>query len=720
MTMKNNKMKACFFHAMFPRIMFSIMILLFPLGEHKIVFATEQQKEDKVVRVAYVLWENFQEGEEGEAKSGYGYEYLRKISYYTGWKYEYVYGSFAELSEKLVKGEIDLMGNISYTEERAKLIQFSNEAQGDEYFYIYGYNGQTKIDGSDPSTFDGKKIGINAGSYQFDLLTKWCEENQITCDIIEYTDYNKRIADLESGVLDATVATDAYLSLNWVPLVQIGKEPYYFGVTKERKDLLVELNEAMRSIKIANPFFNDELRTKYFNSSSSVMRMLTEKEKEWLEERPEVQIGYLKDYIPYSCTNQKTGEIDGMVKELLDNIKKEYSMEYSAKAFQSYSEMLEALYNKEIDAIFPAYGDVGAAELQSLMVTDPVTTTTLTMFYSDKELEEVKKIAIDRTDPFQQQYALLHYPDAQQILYDNFQECLEAVLKQEVDCVVRETSKIDKVSIDSKFDKLQRSTLRDFVNVSFATREGDVNLLAVLNKGIGITDESLINNALVSHSQVISNFTFLDFLREYVIQVLGFIILIFGIIIGLLMMHYHSLTRSRERILEADLATKQARYEAEHDAMTGLLNRKAFQDIKLRLKESVQPFALLLIDGDKFKTINDTYGHEIGDQVLKKIANQMKEQFRTEDYLIRIGGDEFTAILMNLTYLEKAVIEEKIDKINDVLQHPVDKLPKTSISVGVAFAKRGYEDELFQKADEALYHTKANGGCGYTIYGQDS
>ena len=234
MTMKNNKMKACLFHAMFPRIMFSIMILLLLLGEHKIVFAAEQQKEDKVVRVAYVLWENFQEGEEGEAKSGYGYEYLRKISYYTGWKYEYVYGSFAELSEKLVKGEIDLMGNISYTEERAKLIQFSNEAQGDEYFYIYGYNGQTKIDGSDPSTFDGKKIGINAGSYQFDLLTKWCEENQITCDIIEYTDYNKRIADLESGVLDATVATDAYLSLNWVPLVQIGKEPYYFGVAKER------------------------------------------------------------------------------------------------------------------------------------------------------------------------------------------------------------------------------------------------------------------------------------------------------------------------------------------------------------------------------------------------------------------------------------------------------------------------------------------------------
>lgn len=716
-----NKMRLSFSNVLFRMIILSVMIWILVLGQCMTVFATTQNQEkenDKVIRVAYVLWENFQEGAEGEPKYGYGYEYLKKISYYTGWKYEYVYGSFAELLEKLAKGEIDLMANISYTEERAKLINFSNEAQGDEYFYVYGYNGQTKIDGSDPSTFNGKKVGVNAGSYQLELFKKWCEENHVTCEIIEYTDFNKRKADLESGILDATVATDAFLSLNWVPLIQIGKEPYYFGVAKERNDVLVELNDAMRSIKTANPFFNDELRTKYFNSDSSVMRMLTEEEKEWLEQSPKIQVGYLNDYIPYSVTDQETGKMEGMVQDLLDNIKKEYGMDYSTKEFSSYPEMLEALQNKEVDAIFPVYGDTGAAELQNLMVTDPVTTTTLTMFYSEGELEEVDKIAIDRTDPFQEQYVLLHYPEAEQIKYDSFQECLEVVIDKEVDCAVRETSKIDKISMSAQAKKLQRSTLREFVNVSFATREGDIQLLAVLNKGIGITDESLINNSLVSHSQMASPFTFIEFLREYVVQVLCLVILVFGVIIGILIVYYRSVTKSRERISKANRAAEQARYESEHDSLTGLLNRKAFQDIKKQLRESSQPFAFLLIDGDKFKGVNDSYGHEIGDRVLQKIASQMEEQFRSEDYLIRLGGDEFVAIIMDITYSENAVIKEKIDKINIALQQPMDDLPKLSISVGIAFAKSGYEDELFQKADEALYQTKAKGGCGYTIYGQ--
>ena len=333
------------------------------------------------------------------------------------------------------------------------------------------------------------------------------------------------------------------------------------------------------------------------------------------------------------------------------------------------------------------------------------------------ELEEVDKIAIDRTDPFQEQYVLLHYPEAEQIKYDSFQECLEAVIDKEVDCAVRETSKIDKISMSAQAKKLQRSTLREFVNVSFATREGDIQLLAVLNKGIGITDESLINNSLVSHSQMASPFTFIEFLREYVIQVLCLVILVFGVIIGILIVYYRSVTKSRERLSKANRAAEQARYESEHDSLTGLLNRKAFQDIKKQLRESTQPFAFLLIDGDKFKGVNDTYGHEIGDRVLQKIASQMEEQFRSDDYLIRLGGDEFVAIIMDITYSENAVIKEKIDKINIALQQPMDDLPQLSISVGIAFAKNGYDDELFQKADEALYQTKAQGGCGYTIYG---
>lgn len=147
--MINSKINPYFLKILPVRLWLCIIVVLMILGQSLPIVA-EEEKEDKIVRVAYVLAEDFQEGRDGEPKYGYGYEYLKKISYYTGWKYEYVYGSFAELLQKLANGEIDLMGNISYTEERAQFINYSNEPEGDEYFYVYGYAGQTKIDASNP------------------------------------------------------------------------------------------------------------------------------------------------------------------------------------------------------------------------------------------------------------------------------------------------------------------------------------------------------------------------------------------------------------------------------------------------------------------------------------------------------------------------------------------------------------------------------------------
>ena len=702
-------------------IMFTLIsfILVFLLSFESVMVVSAESDNKKTIRVAYVLWENFQEGAEGEPKSGYSYDYLKKISYYTGWKYEYVYGSFAELYEKLVSGEIDLMANISYTEERAKQIYFSNYAQGDEYFYIYGQGGQTKINGNDPTTFEGAKVGVNAGSYQIELFEKWCEENSVQCEIIEYTDFQERVDDLASGALDATVGTDAYLSLNWDPLVQIGKEPYYYGVSRERKDVLVELNSAMQAIKTANPFYNDELRTKYFNRNSSVMGMLTEDEKQWLNHSSEIRVGYLSNYIPYSDTNTNTGKMDGVGKDLLDSIKEEYGMEYDSQGFSSYPEMLQALHNNEIDVIFPAYGDPGAAELYELVVTDPVTTTTLTLYYRENKIEDIKTVAINRMDPFQEQYALLHYPEVEQIKYDDFLTCAKAVINEEVDCTIRETARIDKNHKGVK-KALQTTALRDFVNISFGVREGEVELLAVLNKGIGLTDEAVITNSLVKHSQDASQFTVIEFLSEYVLETICLIVLIAGVIIGILILHYRSALKHEKRIKKATRDAEKARYESEHDNLTGLLNRKAFQDLKIKLRESTQPFALLLIDGDKFKSINDNFGHESGDLVLQRIAKEIREQFSSGDYFIRFGGDEFAAIIMNITISESIVIKDKINKMNRNLQKEKEGVPKITLSAGVAFTENGYEDELFQRADKALYETKANGGCGCTIFRQNS
>ena len=156
--------------------------------------------------------------------------------------------------------------------------------------------------------------------------------------------------------------------------------------------------------------------------------------------------------------------------------------------------------------------------------------------------------------------------------------------------------------------------------------------------------------------------------------------------------------------------------KAERDELTGLLNRTAFNDLVEFYKNAPEKLAFLIIDVDNFKTVNDTYGHEIGDLALKKVATLLDECFRANDFPIRYGGDEFVVIMTELAHGQKGVIERKLKYINETLQiEDTEGIPKLSVSVGVAFSDNGFDDDLFKRADDALYQTKQRGRCGYTF-----
>lgn len=158
------------------------------------------------------------------------------------------------------------------------------------------------------------------------------------------------------------------------------------------------------------------------------------------------------------------------------------------------------------------------------------------------------------------------------------------------------------------------------------------------------------------------------------------------------------------------------RHKAEHDPLTGVINRGAFEQMREILKASPEPLAFLIIDVDKFKLVNDGYGHEVGDRILKKVAKHLTDTFRSKDYVARIGGDEFAVIMTNCTREMRMVIRSKVQSMNQFLQIPEDGLPPVSLSVGVAFSDKGFPEELYNQADRALYHVKENGRCGCQFY----
>jgi diguanylate cyclase (GGDEF)-like protein len=168
---------------------------------------------------------------------------------------------------------------------------------------------------------------------------------------------------------------------------------------------------------------------------------------------------------------------------------------------------------------------------------------------------------------------------------------------------------------------------------------------------------------------------------------------------------------SKNAANEADL-----RKRAEVDALTGILNRGAFDQFTALLKNEPKNIALLLIDADDFKFINDNYGHEVGDQILKKIAATLTLTFHSSDHIARVGGDEFAIIMSDIRDDHRPVIQSKVDAMNQELTHPLDGLPPISLSIGIAFSANGYNGDLFHQADHALYQTKDAGRCGCTFY----
>lgn len=180
------------------------------------------------------------------------------------------------------------------------------------------------------------------------------------------------------------------------------------------------------------------------------------------------------------------------------------------------------------------------------------------------------------------------------------------------------------------------------------------------------------------------------------------------------------LAETYNRVFTENEATHMiVKHQAEHDPLTDLLNRGSFDKALKLHNDGKHDFALILADVDQFKSINDTFGHAVGDQVLKRVSSLLQVAFRSTDFVCRIGGDEFAVIMVDVTSDLRYTIQEKIDFVNTELSKPIDGMPQVSLSAGTAFADRPDPgDSIYKDADDALYHTKENGRSSCSFFGE--
>jgi len=603
-------------------MVFMLIIIILPLQ----IFA--QNKNQKIVRVGYFQDnDGFQSGFSDSApKSGYAYEFYQELAKYTGWKYEYVYGSWSDIYQKLVKGEVDIMGGVSKIDERLDDMLFADNIMGVESYYVFVPSNYEAIRAGDPSSLNGKRIGVNDNSYMLMLLKQYTEKNAPKCTIVAYDGTEERMSALSQGKIDGIVTVDNYMINGLKPIFKIGSSDYYFAVNKQRSDILNDLNYAQEKILSNSPYYISTLQKKYFNTSV-VRESLTDDEMAWLGKHKQLKLGYLNDCLPYCASDAKTGKLTGMLAEIIPDMERFGTSEITAVGYNTFADLNNALKNEEIDIAFPAGGDIWIAENQDYIQSHPIANDRIAVVYSGEFHDSVyDHIAISDKSSIQPMYISVKYPDAQKTEYDSLKECLHAVKSGRAgSCLVSSNVLFGYIARNEQDPSLHVAYLEDAMDYCFAVRRDSTTLYTILNKAVASVDEVKINNAVIQNANIKAPYTLRSFLKHNMAAVLAFLFLLFLLLILLFVRYRRKTQKNQKQLQEAYEAANKAA-----EAKTVFLSTMS-HDIRTPMNAIINLTALAKEEiDDKEKLTSDLNKIDISNKFLLGLINDILDISKIE------------------------------------------------------------------------------------------
>lgn len=436
-------------------------------------FAADTDQQVKTVRVGWLVNnEGFQDGNPGERLSGWGYEYLQTLSYYTpGWKYEYVSGTFTELMDMLEAGEIDLVPNISYSEERAQKLLYSSNPEGTERYYIYAKPDRDDLAKGDPQALQGLTIGCNPGVMQTFVGQQWLTSEGITCTYKETPGSGDLFAALANDEVDAIIMNDTISSPSASPMFYVGSSDYYFAVPKSRPDLMDDINSAMAAINRDNPRYNDEVKSNY-SAQNSGSASLTGDERAWLKANNNtVTLGYLTGKLPY-CNENENGEMEGSLAALATTLHDKFGITVKTVAFENNEKLQKALTKGAVDVALPIYRDYWLAEQTGFIQSNSLGTMSITAIHAGSDLsKDLQSIACTNSSIVNRRVLESLYPTATITECKSGDEMFNALALGKVDSIIVPSSRMetirDKHDIE-EYDKNRAPEHRRALMLDFA------------------------------------------------------------------------------------------------------------------------------------------------------------------------------------------------------------------------------------------------------------
>ena len=499
----------------------ALLCLLLLLSAVLPVKAAAETAPVKVVRVGS-FEDTFNYCNEKGARKGYGYELLETLSGYTGWQFEYVTCDWSDCFEKLENGEIDIMGGISYTEDRAEEMLFSDEPMGEEKYYLYADLSRADISASDFKTLDGKKIGVVMGTEPEVMLTEWEEKHGIKTEHVNISNNEDVKQKLANHEIDCFVSLEEsyWAELGISTITRVGKSSIYYVLNKDRPDLKEELDNAMHALDEEAPFYTADLCKKYF--SLDYKPILTGEEKAWLKEHGAIRMGFLTSDRGVSTYDPATGEITGTITDYIQfaaDCLGNQELEFQLVGYDDKEAELNALKSGEIDMIFHFDQSPNLAEEYRLARTNTTWTANM-MVVTNKQLfieNQVNRVAVPQNKISLTRYIAFYYPQWEIVDCDTQEDAIKLVKDGQADCFIIGVGSEAKYSKNHGFYSVP---LPNPANSCFAVKSGNRSLLSILNKTIKAMPANMLTSSLAMHKSSSRKVTLSDFIKDNFFMVL--------------------------------------------------------------------------------------------------------------------------------------------------------------------------------------------------------
>ena len=656
----------------------------------------------KTIRVGS-FEDTFNYVDEHGVRRGYGYELMQALAGYTGWKFEYVKCDWSNCFEKLENGEIDIMGDIAYTDDRAKEMLYSEETMGEEKYVLYADLSDMDIVSSDFKSLNGKRIGVLKGTNSEYMLTNWENKYGIHTEHVNVSgneDVKKKLANNEIDCfvsLEESIWSERGIS----SVTTIGKSDIYFVFNKERSDIKQELDYAMRQLDSDSPFFKADLYKKYFTLDYT--QILTGVEKSYIKEHGGIRIGFLDNDPVVFSMDKKSGEIRGTLSEYISYAKDclgNHTLKFDIEAFDDYDKMIEALQNNEIDVIYYASRNSNVAEKKGYALSNTAWTYNLIAVTNKEGFNENDSyvVAVPKNKVALKQHIAYNYPHWKLVDCDSIEDGANMVDDGKVDCFIMGSSQV--LSFDGK-KNFKIIPLTKTMEACFAVKDGQATLLSILNKTIKAMPSDMLTSAIAMYDSTAYKTTFYSFLKDHLVVVL---VLGFSIIIVILLL----LQKARRAEASAKVALKSA--EDASLAKTQFLHNVS-HDIRT-------PMNAILGYSELMK-------NELKDNDLPKVFEHLNKLQKAGNILLSIINNVLDMARIESGHME---LDENYANIEDIRQRLIemfeDEAKKKNIHVRYTFnvehkhvmADVTKVEEIFVNIlSNALKYTPSNGSVEVNV-----